>query len=568
MLIIRNSTFRLLLLASLLLTTACRLQITVPPGGRVVGEDGFVCNEGAICTVKVTGTDFSQVFSAEPIQGGQFQGWKRAEKHFCGDLMGACLLSAGELADFPSLMAIISGNKNYYLEPAFRPEYARIYVDMENRTLHRANDAGVSSLVPNPVDMELDVDQPIIVSPARRSALVRYLGKDRESYLGIYDLYSGELLNPIPVNSGDLQDLARAGAVSSRFSEGYVLGWSIDEKTVIFAEKNIDAQRFEVSAWDGTTHQLLYTVPAWDNRYANPLIYSKRSFDGRYLATSFAENDGGYQNAPGTLFIWDLVRLRQLLRVEGVDRDDWFYPRWSPKKPFLVYQPLSEGYPYGDTLLYDARNASIRTILAWENPYKALEFQTWLGGARMLLAASPEINQYPWQVRNYLGELIVERNSHGFVVPSPKDNALAYMDNENAVYVINLRNLEEVTIGSGHWMRSYYESDDWSASKFKWSPDSRYLAWDYYTGEEKPGYDGVNPDDWVLSVYDRRSGAVRELTRKLLHSNKFMWETETDDTYLRFEQLTADGESEIMAYQTSTGTVIALPADPDNLAIP
>ena len=59
---------------------ACKLEVTVPTGGRVVGENGFACRSGDTCVMEVTEDNFKEAFTAEPA-GGRCGRWHPARVH-------------------------------------------------------------------------------------------------------------------------------------------------------------------------------------------------------------------------------------------------------------------------------------------------------------------------------------------------------------------------------------------------------------------------------------------------------------------------------------------------------
>ena len=98
---------------------ACKLEISVPTGGRVVGESGFECQAGATCVLEVSTDDFSDVFRAEPAEGYVFSHWRKKQRAFCGKKSGACALTTTGFAAYPILLGILASDETFYLEPVF-----------------------------------------------------------------------------------------------------------------------------------------------------------------------------------------------------------------------------------------------------------------------------------------------------------------------------------------------------------------------------------------------------------------------------------------------------------------
>ena len=73
----------LLLLVSILLLSACKIEVVVPAGGKVVSDNGVNCLTGATCTIEVRDENYDDTFRAVPDPGYIFRGWKSGEDHFC-----------------------------------------------------------------------------------------------------------------------------------------------------------------------------------------------------------------------------------------------------------------------------------------------------------------------------------------------------------------------------------------------------------------------------------------------------------------------------------------------------
>ena len=114
--------FRMLLfLLGIVSLAACRLEITVPAGGRVVGESGFACASGDTCVIEVTEDNFNDVFRAEPAVGYTFSHWKKKKRAFCGEKRGVCALTTNGFAAHPLLLGILASDETFFLEPVFAP---------------------------------------------------------------------------------------------------------------------------------------------------------------------------------------------------------------------------------------------------------------------------------------------------------------------------------------------------------------------------------------------------------------------------------------------------------------
>ena len=101
--------------------SGCRVNVDVPPGGRVVSTSGaFDCAQDAPCDVDILDTNFDDTFTAEPDEGFTFVRWKTAALHFCGGADTPCrlttLIFAGNEA-FESFL--VDTTIEFFLVPVF-----------------------------------------------------------------------------------------------------------------------------------------------------------------------------------------------------------------------------------------------------------------------------------------------------------------------------------------------------------------------------------------------------------------------------------------------------------------
>jgi len=107
------------LLAVSLVVVGCKLQVVVPPGGRVVSESGnFSCEAGESCTVDVTDVFFDETFRAVPDPGYTFVSWRQRLKGWCAGRNAPCRLTTTGFADTP-LLPILDEDYVFYLQPIF-----------------------------------------------------------------------------------------------------------------------------------------------------------------------------------------------------------------------------------------------------------------------------------------------------------------------------------------------------------------------------------------------------------------------------------------------------------------
>ena len=80
---------------------ACKIVVTVPKGGKVVTEDGFVCQAGEVCVIEVSDDTFDSTFTAMADEGYTFTRWARKPSALCGNQTGSCHLSTLLFSGFP-----------------------------------------------------------------------------------------------------------------------------------------------------------------------------------------------------------------------------------------------------------------------------------------------------------------------------------------------------------------------------------------------------------------------------------------------------------------------------------
>ena len=98
----------------------CKIEITVPAGGKVVTESGgYECFSGHACTIDVYDIFFDETFVAVPKRGYSFAGWKKKGKGFCGGKKKPCHLATKSFPGNDALMSILESDNIFYLEPIF-----------------------------------------------------------------------------------------------------------------------------------------------------------------------------------------------------------------------------------------------------------------------------------------------------------------------------------------------------------------------------------------------------------------------------------------------------------------
>ncbi len=107
-------------MAMLPVLQACKVQMEVPKGGRVVSESGtYLCKATETCDIEVVDTFFKETFIAQPNPGWMFRHWEDVPSGFCGDKIGPCELSTQGFENSDNLMSVLESDQVFYLKPVF-----------------------------------------------------------------------------------------------------------------------------------------------------------------------------------------------------------------------------------------------------------------------------------------------------------------------------------------------------------------------------------------------------------------------------------------------------------------
>jgi probable HAF family extracellular repeat protein len=110
-----------------LLMVGCKIEITVPQGGRVTTLYGNLhCDEGRICTIDDNDGYFREFFLAVPAPGYVFAKWKKRKRSLCGNKSKRCSLDSTLYSHIPIVRQFLNSDELFYLEPVFiqRPRLA------------------------------------------------------------------------------------------------------------------------------------------------------------------------------------------------------------------------------------------------------------------------------------------------------------------------------------------------------------------------------------------------------------------------------------------------------------
>ncbi len=113
-----------------LLTSACRLELSVPQQGQVDTLSGnFACAAGQRCEIDVDDASFAETFVANPLPGCFFEAWRSGPGYFCGGPNKQCVITTAFFAGNQPLLNLLEADLPYFMEPRFA-----------DYTLVRAND--------------------------------------------------------------------------------------------------------------------------------------------------------------------------------------------------------------------------------------------------------------------------------------------------------------------------------------------------------------------------------------------------------------------------------------------
>lgn len=111
------------ILITCLALVACKIEITVPDGGRVVSESGtYECSAGQVCLIDVRDVFFNEEFTVNPHPGWRFRWWKSRPGYFCGGKTSNCVLSTAAFEGNDILMGLLDSDEVFFLEPVFSQE--------------------------------------------------------------------------------------------------------------------------------------------------------------------------------------------------------------------------------------------------------------------------------------------------------------------------------------------------------------------------------------------------------------------------------------------------------------
>ena len=117
--------------AAALVLAGCKVEITVPEGGRVMtlsgnevfnssGEMLSVCETGMTCSVDVVDIFFDETFTTEADEGMTFGGWEKLNRGLCGGSMDDCRLFTEGFEGNEVMMGFLENDEEiFFMNPTF-----------------------------------------------------------------------------------------------------------------------------------------------------------------------------------------------------------------------------------------------------------------------------------------------------------------------------------------------------------------------------------------------------------------------------------------------------------------
>lgn len=109
---------------AILLSAGCKVEITSPPNGRVIRDNGNYIPPGVVSTRDVYDIYYDETWMAVPDEEYIFVGWKKRFRGFCGGSIEPCHLTTADFYKYESLMAILESDEVFYLEPVYEKKNA------------------------------------------------------------------------------------------------------------------------------------------------------------------------------------------------------------------------------------------------------------------------------------------------------------------------------------------------------------------------------------------------------------------------------------------------------------
>ena len=110
----------LIISATIVLASSCKLRVVVSEGGRVVSLSGaYECESGQSCKLNVVDVFFDETFTAVAAEGHYFRRWNSGERALCADSYGDCRLSTVGFAGNEILEGFLESEEVFFLRALF-----------------------------------------------------------------------------------------------------------------------------------------------------------------------------------------------------------------------------------------------------------------------------------------------------------------------------------------------------------------------------------------------------------------------------------------------------------------
>lgn len=266
------------------LAAGCKIEITVPPEGRVATESGAIaCGPAETCVVEVTDVFFDETFIAQPQDGFEFTGWRKRDRGFCGDRSTPCRLATTGFPGNDDLMSLLRSDQTFFLEPVFEE-----VLQLGNRPF-------------------ADCVNPVLFQPGTQYETVSRSsgapGGDSETTMR-YRVEGGVSLGSRTVRMGETEMVMNGAAGERRINRDYFqIGRDPLRKRTFRLEARVD------SATDGSTT----TVDFDPFRLQRADLVRNEDFIQRYRQTIDTTTDGAPQ------FTQQVKLTRRYLGSERID---------------------------------------------------------------------------------------------------------------------------------------------------------------------------------------------------------------------------------------------------------
>jgi hypothetical protein len=269
----------LALVTGILLFTGCKIEISVPEGGRVISKSGdYLCQSGQVCIIDIYDLFFDEEFIGEPAPGFTFAEWKKVDRGFCANKTTPCRIVSAWAQIHEIFMELLESDDIFYLEPVFANTWSQVGEDILG--------SGRSGLS---VSMSADGNRLAIGSPGYNGGLTDVYDVGQVRVFKWSDNGWRQLGQDIDGEAGG----DRFGTSVSLSSNGNKLAVG----AIWVAENGARSGQVQVYTWSGTTWQQLGKSINGETAMDSSGTSVSLSANGRRLAIGAPDNDGGGYNS-------------------------------------------------------------------------------------------------------------------------------------------------------------------------------------------------------------------------------------------------------------------------------